>query len=272
MAGCQSGQSAVAEPARRIDLLDTAARFTTGDAAALNVRFAGVATRAMLATVLGERLAGRIAVVSSFGAESAVLLHLIASIDPAVPILFLETGKHFPETLAYRDALVTRLGLSGLLNLTPDAELLARRDANGLRWSYDPDGCCELRKVQPLAAALAGFDATLTGRKGFQSASRNGLPRFELDTTDAVGRLKINPLADWSGDQIATYFAATGLPVHPLVEQGYPSIGCSPCTSMVAPGEDPRSGRWQGWDKTECGIHSSGSASSALPPGYDPAF
>ena len=259
------------EAARRIDVLDTSARFTAADAEALNARFAGVATQEMLGAVLREGLAGRVAAVSSFGAESAVLLHLIASIDPSVPVLFLETGKHFPETLAYRDEITARLGLTNLINLTPDPALLAKRDESGLRWSYDPDGCCEIRKVLPLAGALAGFDASFTGRKGFQSATRAGLPRFELDATDALGRLKINPLADWSSDQIASYFAATGLPAHPLVAQGYPSIGCSPCTSMVAPGEDARAGRWKGWDKTECGIHVDGAA-EALPPGYDPAF
>lgn len=259
------------EAARRIDVLDTSARFTAADAEALNARFAGVATQEMLGAVLREGLAGRVAAVSSFGAESAVLLHQIASIDPSVPVLFLETGKHFPETLAYRDEITARLGLTNLINLTPDPALLAKRDESGLRWSYDPDGCCEIRKVLPLARALAGFDASFTGRKGFQSATRAGLARFELDTTDAMGRLKINPLADWSSDQIASYFAATGLPAHPLVAQGYPSIGCSPCTSMVAPGEDARAGRWKGWDKTECGIHVDGAA-EALPPGYDPAF
>ena len=261
----------MAEAARRIDVLDTSARFTAADADALNARFAGVASQEMLGTVLREGLAGRIAAVSSFGAESAVLLHLIASIDPAVPVLFLETGKHFPETLAYRDEITARLGLTNLINLTPDPALLAKRDESGLRWSYDPDGCCEIRKVLPLVGALAGFDASFTGRKGFQSATRAGLARFELDSTDVQGRLKVNPLADWSSDQIASYFAATGLPAHPLVAQGYPSIGCSPCTSMVAPGEDARAGRWKGWDKTECGIHADGTA-EALPPGYDPAF
>ena len=261
----------MAEAARRIDTLDTAPRFTAAQADALNARFAGVATHEMLADVLHEGLAGRIAAVSSFGAESAVLLHLLASVDRDVPVLFLDTGKHFPETLAYRDELVERIGLTNLINLTPDVEVLAKRDETGLRWSYDPDGCCEIRKVLPLARALAGFDASFTGRKGFQSKTRAGLARFEIDTTDAAGRLKVNPLADWSADQIEAYFQATGLPAHPLVEQGYPSIGCSPCTTKVAPGEDPRSGRWKGWDKTECGIHVEGAASE-LPPGYDPAF
>ena len=259
----------MAEAARRIDVLDTGARFSAADADALNARFAGVATQEMLTAVLREGLAGRIAAVSSFGAESAVLLHLLASIDPAVPVLFLETGKHFPETLAYRDEIAARLGLTNLINLTPDPLALAARDGTGLRWSFDPDGCCEIRKVQPLTKALGSFDASFTGRKGFQSATRAGLARFELDATDTVGRLKVNPLADWSSDQIASYFAATGLPAHPLVAQGYPSIGCSPCTSMVAAGEDARSGRWKGWDKTECGIHVDGAANE-LPPGYEP--
>ena len=260
---------------RAVDRIDTGPRFTAQDAAALNARFEGVPTVDMLRAVLSEGLAGRIAIVSSFGAESAVLLHLIASIDKSVPVLFLETGKHFPETLAYRDLLVRELGLTNLINLTPDPELLAKRDESGLRWSYDPDGCCEIRKVLPLAKAMAGFDASFTGRKGFQSATRAGLPRFEIDQSDAQGRLKVNPLADWSADQIEAYFIATGLPAHPLVAEGYPSIGCSPCTSKVAPGEDPRSGRWRGWDKTECGIHVPGQDvpdQGDLPPGYDPVF
>ncbi len=263
----------MAEAARRIDRIDTAARFTAADAAALEARFAGVPTREMLAAVLGEGLAGRIALVSSFGAESAVLLHLLASVDRAVPVLFLETGKHFPETLAYRDELIERLGLTNLINLTPDPAALAARDGNGLRWSYDPDGCCEIRKVVPLAAALSQFDASFTGRKGFQSAGRAGLARFELDTTDAAGRLKVNPLADWSSADIQAYLDAASLPPHPLVAQGYPSIGCSPCTSKVAAGEDPRAGRWRGWEKSECGIHVPGQGDvDELPPGYDPVF
>ena len=259
---------------RPIDRIATGPRFSEADAVRLNRLFKGSDTSEMLASVLRDRLAGDIAAVSSFGAESAVLLHLIASIDPATPVLFLETGKHFAETLAYRDTLIERLGLTNLINLTPDADLLAKRDETGLRWSYDPDGCCDFRKVQPLARALADYDASFTGRKGFQSATRTGLPRFEIDTTDAQGRLKINPLADWDSARIAAYFVAHDLPAHPLVAQGYPSIGCSPCTSKVAPGEDPRSGRWKGWDKVECGIHVPGQAGDQgeLPPEFDPVF
>lgn len=263
---------AEADPIRIKDRIYTGPRFTDADAIRLNRMFRGADTVEMLRTVIADGLVGELATVSSFGAESAVLLHLISQIDPALPVLFLETGKHFPETLAYRDTLVERLGLTGLINLEPDPELLARRDETGLRWSYDPDGCCEIRKVLPLAAALSGYDATLTGRKAFQSATRANLPRFEVDSSDSQGRLKINPLIDWTADDLANYMAEHDLPRHPLVEQGYPSIGCSPCTHKVAPGEDPRSGRWKGWDKTECGIHTPLTDEGELPPGFDPAF
>lgn len=238
--------------ARKIDRIDLTPRFGERDAIRLNNLFRGVSTEEMLRTVLTESMVGDVALVSSFGAESAALLHLVASIDPSVPVLFLDTGKHFPETLAYRDTLVARLGLTGLRVLTPDPELLEKKDGSGLRWSYDPDGCCEIRKVIPLDAAMAGFDASITGRKAFQASTRNALPRFEVD---AAGKLKVNPLADWTKADIEAYFATHDLPRHPLEAQGYLSIGCAPCTSKVKPGEDPRSGRWVGWDKTECGIH-----------------
>lgn len=259
---------------RAPDRIDTGPRFTEADAIRLNQMFRGTDAVEMLTGVLRDGLAGDVAVVSSFGAESAVLLHLVARVSPALPVLFLDTGKHFAETLAYRDLLVERLGLTNLVNLVPDAEALARRDETGLRWSYDPDGCCEIRKVQPLAKALLDFDASITGRKSFQSSTRANLPRFEIDSSDAQGRLKINPLIDWSAEAIAAYLAEYDLPPHPLVTEGYPSIGCSPCTTKVAPGEDPRSGRWKGWDKTECGIHVPGQPDSGgeLPPGYDPVF
>ncbi|MCJ2186787.1 phosphoadenylyl-sulfate reductase [Novosphingobium beihaiensis] len=263
------------EATRIRDRIDTGPRFGEADAVRLNRLFRGTETTEMLETLLKERMAGDAAVVSSFGAESAVLLHLVSQVDPSVPVLFLETGKHFPETLAYRDQLADRLGLKDLRNLTPDAEELAKKDDSGLRWSYDPDGCCDIRKVRPLAKALLNFDATITGRKAFQASTRATLPRFEIDTTDEQGRLKINPLIDWSPERIAAYIEEHDLPPHPLVAEGYPSIGCMPCTSKVAPGEDPRSGRWRGWDKTECGIHTPGQdngGSSDLPPGFDPVF
>jgi phosphoadenosine phosphosulfate reductase len=257
---------------RAVDRIDTGPRFREADALRLNRLFQGSDTTEMLEALLRDGLAGDMAIVSSFGAESSVLLHLVSRIDPSVPVLFLETGKHFPETLAYRDLLVERLGLTDLRNLMPDPALLAAKDESGLRWSYDPDGCCEVRKVLPLASALAGFDASMTGRKAFQASTRAKLPRFEIDTSDAMGRLKINPLIDWTPELLAAYMAEHDLPAHPLVAQGYPSIGCSPCTHKVAAGEDPRSGRWKGWDKTECGIHVPGEDDGELPPGYDPAF
>jgi len=233
------------------DVLDMRPAFTTADVARLNTRFAGTEAADIVRAVLDEGLLGRAAIVSSFGAESAVLLHLVAQVDRAFPVLFLETGKHFPETLTYRDTLISKLGLTNIINLTPDVGTLAAKDATGLRWSYDPDGCCEIRKVQPLERALIDYDATITGRKGFQSATRAGLPLFERES----GRLKFNPLARWGKADVEAYMAAHALPAHPLVEQGYPSIGCAPCTSKVLPGEDPRAGRWRGWEKVECGIH-----------------
>jgi len=238
--------------ARKIDRIDTGPAFTERDALRLNNLFRGVPTVEMLRTVLAEQMAGDVAIVSSFGAESAVLLHLVASVDPSVPVIFLDTGKHFPETLAYRDQLAAMLGLTNLRIVTPDAETIAKKDETGLRWSYDPDGCCEIRKVIPLEKAMDGFDASFTGRKAFQASTRNALPRFEVD---AAGKLKINPLADWTKADLDAYFVEHDLPPHPLVAEGYLSIGCAPCTSKVKPGEDARSGRWAGWDKTECGIH-----------------
>ncbi|URW76797.1 phosphoadenylyl-sulfate reductase [Sphingomonas donggukensis] len=236
---------------RRVDRIDVRSRWSAADAIRLNRLFTGADTHEMLATLLREHMLGDVAIVSSFGAESAVLLDLVAAVDRTVPVLFLDTGKHFAETLAYRDALATRLGLTDLRVLAPDPTELAARDEAGLRWSYDPDGCCDLRKVRPLERALAGFDASITGRKAFQATTRAALPRFEVDGD----RLKVNPLANWTRADIDAHFAARALPRHPLEAQGFASIGCSPCTSRVQPGEDPRSGRWRGWDKTECGIH-----------------
>ena len=177
----------------------------------------------------------------------------------------------FSETLEYRDTLVSRLGIENSEVVTPDPAVLAAKDETGLRWSYDPDGCCEIRKVEPLARAKRGLDAWISGRKAFQSVTRQNLPRFEVED----GRLKINPLGDWTKDDLEAYFAAHDLPRHPLEAQGYLSVGCQPCTSPVLPGEDPRAGRWRGWDKTECGIHVPGAPDTdegELPPGYEPAF
>jgi phosphoadenosine phosphosulfate reductase len=193
----------------------------------------------------------RIAVVSSFGAESAALLYLVAEIDPATPVIFLETGKHFPETLMYRDRLVGRLGLKDVRSVRPDAEDLAAHDPDGRLWTQDADHCCHLRKVVPLDRALSGFDAWITGRKRFQGGLRAKLPAVEREGK----HIKVNPLADWEQADIDAVFEETNLPRHPLVAEGYPSIGCLPCTRRPAEGEDERAGRWAGQSKTECGIH-----------------
>ena len=231
------------EPARKVDIIDMRPAFTQADADALNARFEGVPATDMLKTLFDEGNLGEIAVVSSFGTESAVLLHLVASVDRAIPVTFVDTLKMFPETLEYRETLIAVLGLENTR--------IVRPDANELRWSFDPDGCCDIRKVEPLARAKSGLNSWISGRKAFQSVTRNNIPRFEIDD----GRLKINPLGDWIKDDLEDWFEKHDLPRHPLEAQGYLSVGCAPCTSKVLPGEDPRAGRWRGWDKTECGIH-----------------
>ncbi len=241
----------MAEALRKLDLIDVTPKFTPALAAAINARFDGVETTEMLRRLFDEPPYDDLALVSSFGAESAALLHMVSQIDKSVPLIFINTQKIFGETLAYRDELAERLGFTDMRVYRPDPYLLAQKDATSLRWSYDPDGCCNLRKVEPLRRALAPFDAWISGRKGFQGKTRNALPRFEEDE----GRLKINPLADWDKARLNAYFEEHKLPRHPLEAQGYPSIGCAPCTSQVQAGEDPRAGRWRGWDKTECGIH-----------------
>lgn len=236
---------------RALDRIDVRPAYTAEDAAAYEARFAGVAAPDMLRTLLTGELRGQIAAVSSFGAESAVLLHMVAQADPATPVVFTDTLKMFAETLAYRDTLVERLRLLDVRVIQPDPALLAAKDPDGIRHGYDPDGCCDLRKVEPLARGLAPFEAWISGRKGFQAGTRRALPRFEVEE----GRLKLNPLADWDKAALDGYFERHDLPRHPLEAQGYLSIGCAPCTSIVKPGEDPRAGRWRGFDKVECGIH-----------------
>lgn len=199
---------------------------------------------------------GRIAAVSSFGTESAVLLHMIAEVDKATPVLFLDTGHLFPETLAYRDTLIARLGLTDVRTFSPDPAALAARDPEAGLWSDDPDACCAVRKVEPLARALAPFAAWINGRKRYQASTRTALNVVEADGP----RVKFNPLASFGRPEIEAYMAAWNLPHHPLEQFGFLSIGCMPCTSRVKPGEDPRAGRWRGKAKTECGIHTSSSS------------
>lgn len=222
----------------------------------LELRYGGLDGAALLDAAVNEIFPGRIAVVSSFGTESAVLLDLVAQVNRATPVIFLDTGKHFPETLAYRDALVARLGLTDVRSIAPAADDLAWADQDGTLWRRSPDLCCELRKVLPLERALSGFSAWINGRKRFQGGQRRHLGLFEA----ADSRIKVNPLATWNTADLARAFVARDLPRHPLGAQGYPSIGCAPCTSK--PGDDEgdaragsRAGRWAGSDKTECGIH-----------------
>lgn len=206
---------------------------------------------ALLRCAIQESFSGRIAAVSSFGAESAVLLALIADIDRATPILFIDTRQHFEETLDYRDRLVSNLGLTDVRSIGPADAEIAANDPGGELWKYDPDACCRFRKVTPLERALAPFDAWITGRKRHQSMSRVALPMVEhVDC-----RTKLNPLADWTAERIEAEMVRRDLPRHALSLAGYPSIGCATCTRAVATGEDPRSGRWAGTGKTECGIH-----------------
>jgi phosphoadenosine phosphosulfate reductase len=211
-------------------------------------------TRAVLRQAFAEH-PGRVAAVASFGAESAVLLALLAEIDPAVPVLFLETGKHFPETLTYRARLVRHLGLLDVRDIAPDPAALAAADPEGALWYFDPDACCALRKVAPLAAALAPFSAWISGRKRHQSATRADLPLVEPPDLVQGGRIKFNPLAFWTAAMVEAERERRGLPAHPLATRGYPSIGCAPCTRPVADGEDQRAGRWADRPKSECGIH-----------------
>ena len=224
----------------------------SGDAAgALNRRLEAASASEIIAAARETVAPGRLAVVSSFGTESGALLKLVADIDRAIPILFLDTGWLFEETLAYRDRIAAHLDLQDVRSIKPPPVALARKDPQRNLWSSDPDACCGLRKVDPLAEALSPFDAWITGRKRYQGGERAALPMVEADG----GRLKFNPLARMSERDVAAMFAASGLPQHPLAAFGYQSIGCVPCTSRTEEGEGPRGGRWRGQSKTECGIH-----------------
>lgn len=217
----------------------------------LNERFAQATPLEILNAAIHELFPKRIALVSSFGAESALLLHFLAEIDATTPVLFLDTGKHFDETLMYRDILVGRFEFTDLRSIEPDTAAIARHDPDGTLWSTNPDLCCQLRKVDPLERALAPFEAWITGRKRYQNKLRASLPIFE----SLAGRVKVNPFAHLSAADIEAAFRQFKLPQHPLVYDGFKSIGCKPCTIRVADGEDARSGRWAGLEKIECGIH-----------------
>lgn len=219
--------------------------------AALNARYEGAPAEDILHAGL-RFWAGGIALVSSFGADAAVLLHMAAEINPHVPVLFVDTSMLFPQTLEYQTRLAADLGLTDVRRIGLAKEELRQRDPMGALHLRDADACCALRKVEPLNRALELFQASITGRKRFQAATRTDMAVFQRD---AAGRVKINPLAGWSARDLSDYRARHDLPPHPMVARGYPSIGCVPCTSSVTPGEDPRAGRWRGQEKTECGIH-----------------
>ncbi len=220
--------------------------------ARLNARYANHSATSVLDLALRDRELGRIALVSSFGAESVVLLHMISVMKPDTPVIFIDTEMLFPETIDYQLELIDKLDLRDVRRISPSPARVAAHDPEGLLHLSNKDACCDLRKTVPLQQALGGFDAWITGRKRFQGATRATLDFFE---NEGDNRIKINPLAHWAPDDVREYMINNRLPRHPLVAQGYPSIGCAPCTSKVAPGEDPRAGRWRGEDKTECGIH-----------------
>lgn len=205
----------------------------------------------VLAAASDDPLIGPMALVSSFGAESVVLLHLASVAAPGVPVLFLDTEMLFPETLAYQREVAEALDLEVRV-IRPDRDQMFLRDPNAMLHRTNPDACCALRKTEPLEAALAGFEAWVTGRKRFQGGQRAALDVFEAD---GDSRIKINPLAHWSASDIRAYMEQHALPRHPLVAKGFASIGCASCTTRVEDGEDARAGRWRDTDKSECGIH-----------------
>ena len=220
-------------------------------AAELDHALRDAAPAEVIATAL--KIVGReqLAVVSSFGTESAALLKVMADVDPAIPVVFLDTGWLFEETLAYRDTLIERLGLRDVRSIKPLDEALSREDPERDLWFSDPDACCRIRKVEPLARALKPFSAWINGRKRFQGGARAAIAVVEQDGV----RLKFNPFANISREDVAAIFRSANLPQHPLQASGYLSVGCMPCTSRTSPDEDDRAGRWRGRPKTECGIH-----------------
>jgi phosphoadenosine phosphosulfate reductase len=199
------------------------------------------------------KIVGRehLALVSSFGTESAALLKVMADVDPAIPVVFLDTGWLFQETLDYRDTLTRQLGLTDVRSIKPLEEMLSREDPDKELWFSNPDACCRIRKVEPLARALKPFSAWINGRKRFQGGARAGIPVVEQDGA----RLKFNPFANVSREEIEAIYKSADLPPHPLAAKGFLSVGCMPCTSRSEANEDARAGRWRGKDKTECGIH-----------------
>ena len=223
------------------------------DVAALNKKYRHHSATEVLQVALKEMAPRKIAMVSSFGAESVALLHLLAISDNKVPVLFIDTRLLFAETLVYQADVSEKLGLKDIRIVRPTRQSITREDPYGALRFTDPDRCCDLRKTRVLQKALDGFGAWITGRKRFQSGTRKEFDFFEYDADQ--NKIKVNPLAHWSAEDIATYMEENRLPRHPLIDQGYLSIGCAPCTSKVQPSEDQRAGRWRNHPKTECGLH-----------------
>ncbi len=220
----------------------------------LNTEVSGLSAEAMLSRILSRTLGpNNPSVVSSFGADSAVLLHMMSKIDPTLPVIFLDTGFHFSETLRYRETLQRHLGLTSIRVAAVDPLTAKRIDAGRQLHITSADACCELRKVSVLDRYLRMNDAWITGQRRSQSVTRTNIHRIEVDRARA--KLKINPLADWTDHDIEAYKVANALPAHPLAKQGYPSIGCWPCTTPVRAGEHARAGRWRAEQKLECGLH-----------------
>ena len=217
----------------------------------LNARYRHHGATAVLERAMTDPQVGRIALVSSFGAESVVLLHLVSVIDRTTPVLFIDTEMLFAETIAYQAEVADKLGLT-ITRITADRARLAFEDPDNTLHQFNTDACCALRKTEPLERALSGYDAWITGRKRYQGATRAAVDFFEAE---GDLRIKVNPLAHWDRADLEDYMVNNRLPRHPLVAKGYPSIGCAPCTSPVMPGEDPRAGRWRNSEKVECGIH-----------------
>ncbi|MDQ7071865.1 MAG: phosphoadenylyl-sulfate reductase [Rhodobacterales bacterium] len=217
----------------------------------LNAQYRGNAAIAILEGILRDTAPNKTALVSSFGAQSVVLLHMVSMVDRTLPILFIDTQMLFRETRNYQTALCASLGLENIRIVTPRNAMIAMHDPLNDLHQFDPDKYCDLRKSAPLEHALQGFGNWISGRKRFQGGHRTLIEHFEVDNL----RLKINPLAHWGQQEIATYIEENRLPKHPLIAKGYASIGCAPCTSPISAGEDPRAGRWRNHAKTECGIH-----------------
>ncbi|MCO6361217.1 phosphoadenylyl-sulfate reductase [Paracoccus sp. 08] len=218
----------------------------------LNDRYRHHAAIEVLRRAVTDPDLGQVALVSSFGAESVVLLHMVSRVAPGLPVLFIDTQMLFPETLAYQQEVAERLSLTNVQVITASEAEIAAHDPEGTLHKVNPDACCDFRKTVPLERVLSGYDAWITGRKRFQNGQRAALEFFE---PEPPSRLRVNPLAHWRPEDVQDYMVENRLPRHPLVAKGYPSIGCAPCTSPVKPGEDPRSGRWRGQEKSECGIH-----------------